>query len=158
APPADQKIDFTAPDDGDYLLEVTHLHFAGGPSETYRITVRPSAGGFDIVLPNERFDVAPSGAAAIPVQVVRKGYTGPIELSAMGQPGFTGTAMIKAGQNAGILLAVAKADLPMGAYQFQVIGKATVDGRVVTQAASAKGQIVAALNGLPYPPMHLQAF
>src|SRR5439155_13640026 len=53
APPADQKIDFTAPDDGDYLLEVTHLHFAGGPSEAYRSTARPSAGGLDIVLPTE---------------------------------------------------------------------------------------------------------
>jgi Bacterial pre-peptidase C-terminal domain len=158
APPADQRIDFTAPDDGDFLLEVTHLHFAGGPSESYRITVRPSAPGFDVVLPNERFDVAPGGAAAIPVQIVRKGYTGPIELFTSGHPGLSGTATIKAGKNAAILLVVAKTDLPMGAYQFQILGKATIDKQAVLRAAGAKAQVVQSLNGLAYPPMHLQSF
>ena len=158
APPADQRIDFTAPDDGDFLLEVTHLHFAGGPSESYRITVRPAAPGFNVVLPNERFDVAPGGAAAIPVQIVRKGYTGPIELSTRGCPELSGTATIKAGKNAAILLVVAKADLPMGAYQFQILGKATIDKRTIVRAAGAKAKVVQALNGLAYPPMHLQSF
>jgi len=153
--PTDQRIDYTATDDGDVLLEVTHLHFAGGASETYRITVRPATAGFDVVLPNERFDVAPSGSAAIPVTIVRKGYTGPVELSAVGHPGFTGSATVKAGQNASLLLAVAKGDLPMGAYQFKVVARATVDGQTVTQAANAKAQVLAAMNGLAYPPMHL---
>ncbi len=156
--PGDQRIDFTAPDDGDFLIEVTHLHFAGGPNEAYRITVRPPTQGFDIVLPNERFDVAPSGVAAVPVQIVRKGYTGPIELTTKGHPGLTGTANIKAGANAAILMVVAKADVPMGSYQFQIIGKATVDGQPVIQAAGAKGLVVQSLNGLTYPPMHLQTF
>lgn len=156
--PGDQKIDFTAADDGDYVLEVQHLHFAGGPSESYRITFLPPANSFDIVLPNERFDVAPTGVAAIPVQVVRKGYTGPIELTAAGHPGLTGTATLKAGQNAGILMVAAKADVPMGAYQFKVVAKATVDGLAVTRAAGAKEQVMLALNGLAYPPMHLESF
>ncbi len=160
AHPADQRIDFTAADDGDYLLEVQHLHFAGGPSESYRIAVRPASSGFDLVLPNERFDVAPSGAAAIPVQVVRKGYTGPIELSLAGRAsdGLSGKATIKAGKNAALLLVVAKADMPMGAYQFHVVGKATVDGKPVVQTAGAKTLVVQSLNGLPYPPMHLANF
>jgi hypothetical protein len=157
-PPGDQRIDFTAPDDGDFLLEVQHLHFAGGPSESYRITVRPPSAGFDLVLPNERFDVAPGRAAAIPVQVVRKGYAGPIELSTKGHEGLTGSATIKAGKNAGILLVAAKMDLPMGAYQFNILGNATIDGKAVLQSAGAKAAVVQALNGLPYPPMHLQTF
>ena len=157
-PPGDQRIDFTAADDGDYLLEVQHLHFASGPNESYRITVRAPMSGFDLTLPTDRFDVAPTGVAAIPVQVVRKGYTGPIELTAQGGAGFTGTATIKAGANAGLLLVAAKGDMPMGAYQFSILGKATVDGQPVVQAASAKAQVAQALNGLPYPPMHLQYF
>jgi hypothetical protein len=157
-PPGDQRIDFTAPDDGDFLLEVTHLYFAGGPSETYRITVRPPANGFEVVLPNERFEVAPSGTAAIPVQIVRKGYTGPIELAVAGQKELSGAVTIKAGKSAAILPVVAKGDLPMGAYQFHIVGKATVEGQAVVRAAEAKAQVVQALNGLPYPPMHLQSF
>ena len=158
--PADQRIEFTAADDGDYLLEVQHLSFASGPSESYRITVRPVANGFDLVLPNERFDIAPGNAAAIPVQVVRKGYTGPIELSLAGRAsdGLTGKATIKAGQNAVLMLVVAKADMPMGAHQFHIVGKATVDGQAVTQFAGAKGLVVQSLNGLLYPAMHLQDF
>ncbi len=158
APPADQKIDFTAADDGDYVLEVQHLHFAGGPSESYRITLRPPTNSFDLVLPNERFDVAPGGVAAVPVQIVRKGYAGPIDLSTLGHAGLQGTATIKAGQNAGILLVVSKADVPMGAHQFHIVGKATVDGKPVVRIAGARGPISLALNGLTYPPMHLQNF
>jgi hypothetical protein len=157
-PPADQRIDFTAPEDGDFLLEVSHLHFAGGPSESYRITVRPTAPAFDVVLPNERFDVSPGGAAAIPVQIVRKGYAGPIEINAKGNPSLTGSVKLKAGKNAAILLVVAKADMPMGAYQFHIVATAAVDGKPVTQAAHAKAQVMVALNGLPYPPMHLQSY
>ncbi len=40
-------------------------------------------------------------------------------------------------------------------YQLTIFGKATVDGKTVTQTASVKKQIVLALNGLPYPPMQL---
>jgi hypothetical protein len=157
-PPGDQRIDFTAPDDGDFLIEVTHLHFAGGPNETYRITIRPPAPAFDVVLPNERFDAAPSGVAAVPVQIVRKGYTGPIEISAKGHPSLTGTANLKAGQNAVILMVATKGDLSMGAYQFQIVAKATVDGQNVVQTAGAKAMVVQSLNGLLFPPMHLQTF
>ena len=85
----------------------THLHFAGGPSESYRITVRPPTPGFDADACRTIVSrLRPAAPAAIPVQVVRKGYTGPIELSAQGHPGLTGTATLKAGQNAGVLLVV----------------------------------------------------
>ena len=40
-PTVTASLDFTAPADGDYTLAVEHLLYAGGPSETYRITVEP---------------------------------------------------------------------------------------------------------------------
>ena len=157
-PPGDQRLDFTAPDDGDYLLEVTHLHFSGGPSEAYRITIRPPTNGFELVLPNERFEVASGSAAAIPLQIVRKGYTGAIMVAVTGDSGLAGSANIKAGANAAILMVMPKGDLPLGAYQFRLVGTATVDGKEVVQAAGAKTMTVQSLNGLTYPPMHLQTF
>ena len=157
-PPGDQRFDFTAPDDGDFILEMQHLILAGGHSETYRVTLRGPTNSFDLVLPNERFDVAPGAVAAVPVQVVRKGYTGPIELTATGNAGLTATANIKAGQNAAVLLVVAKGDLPMGAYQFSIVGKATVDGKAHVQTATAKAAVIQALNGLAFPPPHLANF
>jgi hypothetical protein len=157
-PPGDQRMDVTAAEDGDMVLEVQHLYFAGGPSESYRVTVRTPSAGFDLTLPSDRVEVAPGGVAAIPVQVVRKGYAGPIELSTKGPAALTGTATIKAGQSAGILLIATKPDVPMGPYLLSVVGKAMVDGQPIVQVAGAKAQVVQALNGLPYPPMHLQEF
>jgi hypothetical protein len=154
-PPGDQRFEFTPPDDGDYILEVQHLTFAGGPSEVYRVTITPSVTGFDLVLPAERFELSPGSFVPIPVQVTRRGYTGPVDLSVTGAPGLTGTATVKAGQTLAALVLQAKADQPMGPFVLTVLGKATVDGRPVLQAASARGVLSQELSGLPYPPLNL---
>lgn len=154
-PPLDQRIEFTASEDGDYSVEVSHLNFAGGPSEVYRLSVRPSSNGFDLTLPADRFELAASSVAAIPVQVTRRGYAGPIELSLVGPAGFTGTAAVKAGQNAGVVVVFAKGEVPMGGYSIMLQGKATVDGQPVTQMASVRGAVGLALGGVAYPPLHL---
>src|SRR5262249_38482950 len=98
APPADQRIEFTAAEDGDYVLEVQHLNYLGGPGEAYRVTVTPSEPGLDLSLPIERHDVAAGGSLSVPVLVTRRGYTGPIEVSVKGPPGVTGQVTIPAGQ------------------------------------------------------------
>ena len=48
-----------------------------------------------------------------------------------------------------------KGDLPMGAYQFQIVGKAIIDGRPVQVAANAKAAIAQSLNAILYPPMQM---
>ena len=154
-PPGDQRFEFTAPDDGDFVLEVQHLNFAGGHSEVYRITITPSAPGFDVNLPIERFGLAPGSFAPIPVQAVRRGYTGPIDLTIAGPPGFEGKATLKAGQNSGVLVVNAKPDMPKAPYNVRVVATATIDGKAVTKPASARAAISAALSGLPYPPLDL---
>ncbi|MBI2805378.1 MAG: PPC domain-containing protein [Planctomycetes bacterium] len=156
--PNDQKIDFTAPVDGDYVLEVQHLYFGGGKNESYRISILPPASRFDVVLAKERFDVSPMGVAAIPIQIIRKGYTGPVEISTHGQPGLTGTITIGPGKTAGLLLVAAQGDLAMGAYQFHILGKAVIDGKKAVEIGAARAQVSQAMNALPYPPMHLQNF
>lgn len=155
APPADQRIDFTPSDDGDYTLEVQHLNFVGGPSEAYHLTIRPAADLFTLNVASDRFELAPGGAAAVPIQVARDGYTGPIELSVLGAPGLTATATVKAGQSAGMLLVQTKADLPMGPYSFAVIGRAKIGASERIELASARAAFSKELNGLPYPPPSL---
>jgi len=157
-PPGDQRFEFTATDDADYVLEVQHLHFAGGASESYRVTIRPPVSSFDLNLTNDRYEVSPGAVAAIPIQVVRKGYTGTIEVSTIGDAGLTGTTTIKAGQNAGILLVASKADAPLAAHQFQIVGQATIDKQPMQQLASAKAGVVQSLNGVLYPPMGMTSF
>src|SRR5262249_49629036 len=67
APPADQRVDFTPPADGDYLVEVQHLNYQGGPSEAYRLTVTPGTPGFELSLGIERYDAAPGGFVSLPL-------------------------------------------------------------------------------------------
>src|SRR5262249_28651827 len=98
APPLDQRFEFTAQEDGDYVLEVRHLTLMGGPTEVYRVTVTPSVPGFDLTLGIERYDVIPGGTLSLPVLVTRRGYTGPIDVSVIGLPGLSGELKIPAGQ------------------------------------------------------------
>lgn len=155
APPLDQRIAFTAPDDGDYLLEVQHLNYLGGPSEVYRITVTPTVPDFELALGIDRYDLAPDSFAALALQVNRQGYTGPIDVEVEGPPGITGSTTIKPNQASGLLLVQAQPDVAMGPYMIQVSGKAKIDGRVVTRVANVRSSIVQSLAGLQYPPRTL---
>jgi hypothetical protein len=153
AAPADQRIDFTPTEDGDVVLEVQHLTFAGGPSEVYRITVTPVASAFDLVLPADRFELSPGSFVPVPVTVVRRGYTGPIELSLSGADGLTATATVRPGQNAAALVVHARGDAPPAAHTATVLGKATIDGKPVIVPASRRAVLSQELSGLPYPPL-----
>ena len=98
APPIDQRVEITAPDDGDYLVEVQHLNFLVGPSEVYRLTVAPSEPGFDVTLGIDRYDVGAGGTLPLPLIVSRRGFTGPIEVRVVGGTGVRGAVTIPANQ------------------------------------------------------------
>jgi hypothetical protein len=159
-PVSPPRIDYTAAADGDLTLHVEHLHLWGGPTETYRVTITPYEPGFDLSLALDRYDLFPGGFVSIPIQVTRRDYTGPIDVSVVGLPGFSGQVTIPTGQPpqpgqvGGTLTLSAKPDLPQGAYTIGIVGKATINGKVVTHASS-RAVISQALAGLPYPPRHL---
>jgi hypothetical protein len=154
-PPTDQRIDFTAPADGDYVLAVNSLTGQAGPSEVYRITVVPHEPDFSVSLPIDRYDIAQAGTAQVTVQVARADYGGPVELSVTGPPGITGQGVVAAGQPAGNLVLHARRDLPMGAYPLTIQGKATVNGKPVLRYAGVGAVVSQELGNLPYPPLTL---
>jgi hypothetical protein len=163
-PPADQHIDFTPAADGDFCLEVQHLNYVGGPSESYRITIKPHEPGFDLSLGIERFDVPQAGAVSIPVFVTRRDYPGPIEVTVVGPTGITGQLTIPAignpppppNQPAGTLVVRATAETTMGLHHFLIQGKATINGKPVTEFANQRAVVSQSLGGLPFPPRFLQ--
>jgi dienelactone hydrolase len=162
APPADQRIEFTPPADGDYLVEVQHLNYQGGPSEAYRLTVTPSTPGFDLSLGIERYDAPPGGFLRLPLLVTRRGYAGPIDVTVVaGHPGITGRVTIPAGkpsapiQPAGILDLHVGPDVPMGPYTFTLKAIAGMAGTPVTQYVNVRNSVSQSLANLPYPPRDL---
>jgi len=151
APPADQTLEFTPPDDGDYLLEVQHLNFAGGSSEAYHVSLRPKTADFKLVLGADRCDVPADGYTAIPVDAVREGYNGPIAVRVESTAGVTGSATIPAGQKSALIALQAKPGMPALA-SLVVVGEATIDNQKVVRSASLRSALGPALADLPYPP------
>src|SRR5439155_2269037 len=47
-PPLDKRIEFTAPADGDYFVQMEHLNYEGGPNDVYRLTITPKETEFDL--------------------------------------------------------------------------------------------------------------
>jgi hypothetical protein len=162
-PPADQRIDFTPPADGDYYLEVQHLNYVGGPSESYRVTVTPYEPGFDLALGIDRFDAAQGGSLSIPLFVTRRDYTGPIDVSVTGLAGLTGQATIPGAptpppppnQPAGVLHVKVAPETAMGPHTFVIQAKATINNKTITAYANQHMAIRATLGNLPFPPQYL---
>jgi hypothetical protein len=160
-PAVGQHIDYTAAADGDYTLSVEHLHYWGGPAESYHLTVAPYEPGFDLSVALDRWDVAQGGTLTLPLLLVRHNYTGPIEVSVAGPSGFSGTLEIKAGQPpapnvpAGQLVVHVKPDVPMGPHFLTIQGKATINGKPLVLKANVTSAVKAELAGLPFPPRPL---
>jgi hypothetical protein len=155
APPADQRIEFTPPADGDYLVAVQHLNLVGGPDEAYHLTITPARPDFDLAVGLDRFDVAPGSVVPLVIATNRRGYNGPIELSVAGPAGFKGAAVIPTGQLLATLLLEASPELKTGPYLATITGKATIDGKAVTEYLSVRKAVSDSLAGLPYPPRQL---
>ncbi len=160
-PAVGQRIDYTAAADGDYVLAVEHLHYWGGPAETYHLTVAPYEPGFDLSIALDRWNVARGGTLTLPILLARRDYAGPIEVSVAGPPGISGTLTIAAGPPtppnvpAGNLLISVKPDVPMGPHVLTIQGKATMNGKPVVVRANVTNAVKAELGGLPYPPRQL---
>jgi hypothetical protein len=165
AHPDDQRIDFNPPADGDYYLMVKQLTDWGGPSEVYRVEIRPFQPGFSLTVGLDRFDAAPGGKIEIPIlPVTRREYAGPIEVSVVGHPGITGQTVIKAapptppnqpGAKLTFLTINVNPDVPMGPYFVRIQGKATINGKPVIVDADVAAAVKESMAGLPFPPRDL---
>ncbi|HTU23490.1 MAG TPA: PPC domain-containing protein, partial [Gemmataceae bacterium] len=135
------RLDFKPPADGDYTLHVEHLHLWGGPDEVYRISVAPFEPGFELAVVLDRFNIEQGGKLSLPILAPRRDFGGPLEISVLGPKGISGKLAIAAGKAPpankplGTLLINVGNDVPMGPHVFQIKGKATIDGKMVTSLA-----------------------
>jgi hypothetical protein len=155
------RLDFTPQADGNYNLRMKHLLLWGGPAETYRVTITPYQPGFDLSVGIDRYGVGQGASFSIPLFVTRRDYTGPIEVSVVGDPKLSGHVTIAAGQPpmpnqpAGSLTITAAADTPLGPRAFAIEAKATINDKEVTQLLNLRTLASQNLAGLPVPPRHM---
>ena len=157
---ADPSITFTPPADGAYFLRVQELLDRGGPEYTYRVEIVPSP-PFRLSLKNDKNSVLKfalavgNGAIALPVDCVRSGYDGPIELS-LSDPSSgprllnsTIPAKAKAAQPVVIVpTSFQPGDLRVG----RLVGTATVNGRRVSSIVSTAAVVRAKRPRVAYVP------
>src|SRR5262249_59142084 len=100
---APARIDFPPPADGEFVLAVEHLHYWGGPDESYRLTFLPYQPGFSLSATTDHIDLPQGSGAVLTIQVARRDYNGPIEISVPAGTGLSGSVSIPEGQNGALL-------------------------------------------------------
>jgi len=148
---SDVLASFTAPEDGTYRIQVRDL-FGGtrrDAQNVYHLVIRKPAPDFAMAgwalhmnLRNGDRNalskpIALRRGATMAVEVVRvnrDGFSGEIELFMEGLPDGVSAKGVKisAGQGRGYLLITAEKDAPRGLAGATILGRATIDGKVVT--------------------------
>jgi hypothetical protein len=86
----DPALHFAFETAGTYYLSLREAASRHGPGRAYVLALDPTAAGFDLSAENDRVHVPVGGAATLKLTIDRKGYSGPLALSAAGLgPGFT---------------------------------------------------------------------
>jgi len=146
----DVRWDFTAPADGDYVLQVRDLYHQqrGDPRFVYRLNVRHPRADFRLVVVPTH-DIHPDATVVgrggrywMDVLAFRNdGFDGPIQVEATDLPPGVSCApvVIGPGKTSVPLVFEAAADAPLGFGAIRVTGKATIDGAEVVRPARAGG-------------------
>ena len=137
----DSRLEFTAPETGDYVARVRDLYDRQGPGYFYRLRVIAGP-DFRLTFTPDRPAVGRGGRVPITVNATRvNGFDGEIALEVSGLPEGVrriGPARIRAGRSEAYLVFAADPAAPFQATLLRVTGTATVDGRVLHR--SAQGQ------------------
>ncbi|MBA4187693.1 MAG: hypothetical protein C0467_06695 [Planctomycetaceae bacterium] len=150
------RVEFTPAADGTFVIACEQLNFLSGPNEIYHLTVQPVAADFDIVLAFDRGEAPAGGGTAIAATVNRlNGYTGPVNLSIVGDPSLSGTTTVATGQTVAFVPLLVKDGTKPGAYPFRVQGEATVNGEAIVRVGTLVDTVKATLGGMPNPPREL---
>jgi hypothetical protein len=129
---ADSRIEsWTAPSDGEYLIEVRDLHLGGGPNFGYYLQVDVARPHFKLYLDTDKTNVSPGTSGVIFVRAERfNGFDGAIQLAVDGLPaGVTAhCGRILSGQNQdGCIVLQAAKDAQRTAGNIRVTGHAIED-------------------------------
>jgi hypothetical protein len=144
----DVELPFTAPTDGDYLIEIREqFPSRGGPAFAYRLRAAAPAADFDLLLPADGLAVDIGTTKNQELKIVRRGgFKAPLTLHVDGLPAGVTCDDVKVAENAdkGALVFKAAEGIPVTTSLCRVVGRAEFDGKPLERAAH-----VAAAPGEP---------
>lgn len=127
----DSRLDWTAPSDGDFFVEVRDLTGFGGMTVFYNLTATPLRPDFRIRCDHDRALLAPGNSTAWFVIVERQyGFGGDVAVEVKGLPaGVSALPLVIPSQmTQGVLIFNAAADAKIDMSRVEVIGTATLPG------------------------------
>jgi hypothetical protein len=127
----DSRIDWTAPAEGDYTIEVRDLTGHAGPTYFYNLTAQPLRPDFALKCDTDRAMIAPGNRTAWFVILERKyGFGGDVKVEAQGLPaGVTASPLtIPAALGQGVLLLSAAPDAKVDMAAVHIVGTAMLPG------------------------------
>lgn len=156
------KVEFTPPDNGDFIIACEHLNYLFGPTEVYHLSVTPAEPDFEIALGLDRFHIPQNGTGLLPIVGITRsnGFNQPIEVSLEGFDGLSGSLTIPHGANpqpATPIYLPVKADDKVGPGMRvgHVVAKAKVGDRQLTRTGTLIDGTKSNLAGLPNPPTEM---
>jgi len=123
----DPSTDLTVPEGTTILVvELSDQRKRGGLNFPFRLTIEPTADQYQLNLATPEVNVPREGSAGLLVNIIRRGYTGPISIRALGlPPGFTAQeGLVPENGTTGILSISASPDAKAGFATFTLEGSA----------------------------------
>lgn len=158
---SDSRLDFVAPQDGQYLLHIKDVRGLKGPDFAYQLTVHDAVPDFTLTASPENPNIPRGGRMPVTVTADRMmGYHGPIQIRVVGLPkGVTASpADIPAGQEAATVILQSSANAPQReiATAFKIEGRALVNGHEVVRVADS-GEPLRVASIMPAPDLRIVA-
>jgi hypothetical protein len=142
----DSRLEFTAPENGEYVARITDLQDRGGPGYTYRFSLSNALPDFALSFTPDRLAIGQGGRIPVTVTAQRLGgFEGEIVVEVSGLPqgvSVVGPARIRAKQTQALITLTAASDAPIQSTPFRVTGSATVDGKTIRRVAQGMEELV----------------
>jgi hypothetical protein len=154
----DAFFDYTFPADGDYTLAVEELHRRGGVAFAYRVEAQPITPTFDLTAAADTVNVGAGSTAMVTVNVVRRGYNGPIQISATNLPtGVISNPTIAGPGIKSVVLTISSgAETAAGTFvPVQIVGRGKNGAEEFEVTARTEDALKAKFNALPWGPQNL---
>ena len=158
----DSNLEFTAPEDGTYLVALRDSRGQEGADHPYRLTIREPSPDFRMEMPSRRsgrisrdagdsthFNLPAGGRLTVDVTVYRRdGFDGEVRVQMENlPPGVTaGNAVVPAGADSTVILLEASRDASFAPTRVRIVGRAEVNGRELIRSLENDPGILLALN------------
>lgn len=140
----DPRLEWTAPADGSFAVQVFDLHSRGGEGFGYVLLAEAAEPDFTLSCDPDKLNLGPGARVPLFVQVVRRaGFKGPVTVDWAGLPkGVTASPLtIPASMTQGVSVVAAAPDAQPAAALLKLTGQAEIEGKTLHETAVPKQEI-----------------